>query len=82
MRLRTRLQKLERSRLFVDCPACRHRHIIVMRTGTQQADGSMVWDVDKPLPCTHCGTIPEQIIEVILSVVDERSNASEYETSS
>ena len=81
MRLRTRLHKLERSRTFAGCPACRHRHIIVMRTGTQQADGTMVWDVDKPQPCTHCGQIPEQIIEVILSVVDERSNASEYEAS-
>jgi DNA-directed RNA polymerase subunit RPC12/RpoP len=42
MRMKTRLQKLECSRTFAVCPACRHRRIIVMRTGTQQADGTMV----------------------------------------
>jgi hypothetical protein len=77
MRLRTRLQKLEQSRTFVGCPACRHRRVIVTRTCTPLPDGSVVWDVDKPQPCARCGQIPEQIIEVILSVVDERSNVSE-----
>ena len=77
MKLRTRLQKLERSRMFADCPACRHRRVIVIRTATPIPDGSVLWDVDKPQPCTRCGKIPEQIIEMILPVVDERSNASE-----
>jgi DNA-directed RNA polymerase subunit RPC12/RpoP len=71
MRLRTRLQKLERSRKFAGCPACRHRRVIVLRTSTPLPDGSVVWDVDKPQPCTRCGRIPEQIIEVSLPVVEQ-----------
>jgi hypothetical protein len=77
MRLRTRLQNLERSRTFAGCPVCRHRRVIVLRTATPLPDGTVVWDVDKPQPCTHCGQIPEQIIEVILPVVDERIDAAE-----
>jgi DNA-directed RNA polymerase subunit RPC12/RpoP len=77
MRLRTRLQKLERSRTFAGCPTCRHRRVIVLRTCTPLSDVTVVWDVDKPPTCTRCGQIPEQIIEVILSVLDERSNVSE-----
>ena len=76
MRLRTRLQKLERSRTFAGCPACRHRHVIVLRTCTPLADGSVVWDVDEPQPCTRCGQIPEQIIEVILPVVEQGTGPS------
>lgn len=78
MRLRTRLQMLERSRLFAGCPACRQRHIIVMRTGTQQADGSVVWDRDAPKPCPRCGKIPDQIIEVHLPFLGERSDGCDY----
>ena len=77
MRLRTRLQKLERSRTFAGCPACRHRRVLVLRTCTLLPDGSVVWDGDKPQPCTRCGQIPEQIIEVSLPVVGERNDAAE-----
>ena len=76
MRLRTRLQKLEQSQMFAGCPACHHRHVIVLRTATPLPDGSVVWDVDKPLPCTRCGQIPEQIIEVILPVVEQGTGPS------
>ena len=48
MKLQTRLQKLERSRTFAGCPACRHRRVIVLRTATPLPDGSVDWDVDKP----------------------------------
>jgi DNA-directed RNA polymerase subunit RPC12/RpoP len=73
MRLRMRLQKLERTRTFAGCPACRHRRVIVIRTATPLPDGSVVWDVDKPQPCTRCGKIPEQIIEVMLPVVEQET---------
>lgn len=82
MRLRARLRILEESTAGLVCPGCRHRGGIIFRTSTQLPNGTRVWDVEKPLPCPRCGKIPEMIIEVILSVVDERSNASEYETSS
>jgi hypothetical protein len=81
MRLRSRLQKLERSRTFAGCPVCRHRRVIVIRTCTPLPDGSVVWDGDKPHPCTCCGQIPEQLIEVILSVVDERNDDAESRAS-
>jgi hypothetical protein len=77
MKLRTRLQKLERSRTFAGCPVCRHRRVIVLRTCTPLPDGTVVWDVDEPQPCTRCGQIPEQLIKVILPVVDERTGTSE-----
>jgi hypothetical protein len=53
MRLRTRLQNLERSRTFAGCPACRHRRVIVIRTCTPLPDGNVVgvWDRDEPMPC-------------------------------
>jgi DNA-directed RNA polymerase subunit RPC12/RpoP len=81
MRLRTRLQKLERSRTFAGCPGCRHRRVIVLRTCTPLPDGSVVWDVDEPQPCARCGQIPEQIIEMILSVVDERNDDAQSRAS-
>jgi hypothetical protein len=76
MRMKSRLQKLERSQRFAGCPACRHRRVIVIRTCTPLPDGSVVWDVDKPPPCTRCGKIPEQIIEVILPVVEPGTGPS------
>ncbi len=77
MRLRTRLQKLGRARTFAGCPARRYRRVVVLRTSTLMPDGRVIWGVDKPRPCTRCGDIPEQIIEMSLSVVGERNDAAE-----
>lgn len=78
MSLRRRLQRLERHPVAAGCPACRVRRRIVTRTATPDSDGALVWDRDEPQPCACCGEIPEYLINVILPLVDERSNASEY----
>lgn len=74
---RTRLQRLERMKIESDCPACRDRRgRIVLRTSLRQPDGTVVWDRDEPQSCARCGQVPEQIIEVVESVVVERTDAS------
>lgn len=76
MKLRARLQRLERSVGDAGCPACRHRGRIVTRTATSLPDGTVVWDQDEPQPCVRCGQIPEQIIDIILPIEDERTGPS------
>ena len=74
MKLRARLQRLERNTVAAGCPACRDRRgRIVLRTATPLPDGTVVWDEDEPKPCMRCGLIPEQIIEVVEVVVEERT---------
>ena len=77
MSLRGRLQRLERTKIEAGCPACRDRRgRIVLVTARRLPDGTVVAVEEKPQPCAQCGQIPEQIIEVIESVVDERTDAS------
>ncbi len=71
MSLRTRLRRLEQGVGDTDCPACRHRRRILTRTATPLPDGSVVWDQNEPQPCTRCGQVAEQIIEIILPAVNE-----------
>jgi hypothetical protein len=77
MRMRTRLRLLEETLAGFGCPECRHGCGILYRTSTPLPDGTRVWDVEEPLPCTRCEKIPEQIIEVITPVMDEGSGTSE-----
>lgn len=72
MSLRARLQRLERSSVNLGCPACRDRQgRIVLLTAQRLLDGAVVTDEAEPQPCARCGQIPEQILEVVESVVDE-----------
>jgi hypothetical protein len=78
MRLRTRLQPLERNRIDSGCPACRGRRgRIVLLRAEQLPDGTGAVVDGPPTPCARCGQIPEQIIEVVETVVGERTGASE-----
>jgi hypothetical protein len=82
MSLRTRLQRLERHRVEEGCPACRDRRgRIVLWTAERLPDGTAVGVEKEPQACTRCGQIPEQILEVVLEVVEQRSGASECEAS-
>jgi hypothetical protein len=73
MSLRTRLQRLERNTADAGCPACRDRRgRIVLLTAERLPDGTVVAVENEPQACTRCGQIPEQIIQIIESVVDAR----------
>jgi hypothetical protein len=76
MSLRTRLQRLERNTVDRGCPACRDRRgKTVFLTAEQLPDGTVVAVEDEPQPCARCGQVPEQIIEVIESVVESPSGS-------
>ena len=78
MRLRSRLQRLERETVAEGCPACRDRRgRIVWLTAERLADGTVVTVENEPQACTRCGQVPEQIIEVVRAAVGERSGAGE-----
>jgi hypothetical protein len=78
MSLRSRLQRLEWDTVEEGCPACRDRRgWIVLLTANQLPDGTVVGMENEPQPCTRCGQIPEQIIEVVVAVVGERTGAGE-----
>ncbi len=77
MRMRTRLRLLEETLAGLGCPECRHLCGIIYRTATPLPDGTRVWDVEEPPPCSRCGKIPEQLIEVYGIVVDEKTDVSE-----
>jgi hypothetical protein len=72
VRLQARLRRLEQ-RLGRDtgCPACRHRQgrpeLIECR---ELADGTVVLERPEPAPCAVCGTVPERIVRVILTVAE------------
>ena len=81
MRMRTRLRLLEETLAGLGCPGCRHRCGILYRTSTPLPNGTRVWDVEEPPPCSRCGKIPEQIVEVIMPIMEERSGTSGLEAS-
>jgi hypothetical protein len=77
MSLRARLQRLERRKIEIGCPACRDRRgRIALVTARRLPDGTVVAEEGEPQPCARCGQVPEQIIEVVKSVVGERTDAS------
>lgn len=76
MSLRTRLQRLERHLGNSGCPACRERcGLVVLLTARREPDGTVVCLDEWPRPCERCGQVPEQIIEVVESVIDEPINS-------
>ena len=82
MNLRARLQRLERNTVDAGCLACRDRRgRIVLLTAERLPDGAVVAVEEEPQPCTRCGQIPEQIIEVVESVVDGRISESDSSAS-
>lgn len=71
MKLRARLKRLERNTLDAGCPACRDRlGRIALRIVERLPDGTVTVHAEGPQPCVQCGQIPEQVIEVIESVVE------------
>jgi hypothetical protein len=70
MRLRHRLVRLEQG-LSAGCPACRHsRGLVALVTAREEPDGFFGMGEDEPRPCAACGEVPEQIIEIVETVVE------------
>jgi hypothetical protein len=77
MSLRTRLQRLERNTADAGCPACRDRRgRIVLLRAEQQPGGTVAVVEGEPAPCTLCGQVPEQIVEVVETVVEAPTSES------
>ena len=72
LRLRSRLQTLERSVVSVHgCPACRQRRDrIALVDITQNLDDSVTYPDDMPPVCAACGHVPELVVEVVAAVVE------------
>jgi hypothetical protein len=69
MRLRTRLEKLERQVGPLGCPACRERrgrHVLL--TVKELPDGTLLPSPDQPPPCARCGQVAELVIQVVAPV--------------
>lgn len=72
MKLWRRLQRLEQQAVDAGRPACRDRRgRIVLRTAKRLPDGTVVVVEEEPQPCARCGQVPEQIIEVVETVLNE-----------
>jgi hypothetical protein len=71
MKLRGRLQRLERSAaLDGGCRACRPRRgLTVTVFSAQREDGTIPEPQGMPVPCQRCGEIPEQITHIVEVVV-------------
>jgi hypothetical protein len=77
MSLRTRLQRLERAQIDTGCPACRDRRgRIVLLTAEQRPDGTVAVMEGEPASCALCGEVPEQVIEVVETVVEAPTSES------
>jgi hypothetical protein len=48
----------------------------VLLNARRLADGTIVSAEDSPLPCERCGQVPEQIVEVIETVVEPSAESS------
>jgi uncharacterized protein YcsI (UPF0317 family) len=77
MRLRSRLQSLERGVVSVHgCPACRQRRDrIALVDITQHPDDSVTYAADAPPVCAACGQVPELVVEVVAAVIDGPTTA-------
>ena len=82
MSLLTRLRKLERAAGGRDagCRACRDRRgYIVIGTARRLPDGTTAPEGDWPAPCEACGDFPEQIIEIVHTLVKTRQDLARRE---
>ena len=73
MKLRARLQRLERS-VGIDggCPACRQRRGLSITVFSEENDDGRITEPEgMPTPCERCGEIPERIFHIIESVVKD-----------
>ena len=72
MRLRARLERLERSKdIDRGCPACRARRgLIAIVDVTPLPDGTVAYPADVPEPCERCGVVPESVVEIVEVVVE------------
>jgi hypothetical protein len=83
MRLRTRLARLEGKGPEGGCPACRERRgLTVLVTVREDPDGTAVFVQGGPLPCPLCGRVPEQVVEVMETVVAQPAAAGTTEAPS
>ena len=73
MKFRTRLQRLEKTcPVARGCPACRDRrgrHFLV--DILRNPDATLTYRPELPAACPACGTIPEFLIQVMLTATDE-----------
>ena len=76
MRLRARLGRLGRpvGRPSACAAGAGRTGLLVLTTARRLPDGTIVPQGDQPAPCAACGKVPEQIIEVIETVVDSAGN--------
>ena len=73
--LGARLRRLEQGVGPAGCPACRDRRGLSFPWTCQELpDGTRVPKRDPPPPCTACGEIPEEIVEIIEVVVETRED--------
>jgi hypothetical protein len=72
VRLHARLRRLEGLiGVARNCPACRQRqNRAVLIEYHKLADGTVVPDAPEPAPCAVCGKVPERLIQVILTAVE------------
>ena len=72
MRLRVRLQRLERDKgIDRGCPVCRARRGLTAMVDVTPLQEGMVADAaDAPMPCERCGVVPESAIEIVEVVVE------------
>ena len=72
MRVRARLQRLERDKgIEQSCPACRPRRgLTAMVDVTPMPEGMVADAADAPMPCERCGVVPESAIEIVEVVVE------------
>jgi hypothetical protein len=77
--LSSRLQRLEQ-RVGDGCPACRDRRgRVVLVTSRSLPDGTVAYPEGEPGPCEHCGVVPEQVIEIVETVVETRQDLARLE---
>jgi hypothetical protein len=72
MRLRVRLQRLERDKgIDRGCPACRPRRgLTAMVDVTPMPEGMVADAADAPMPCERRGVVPESVIEIVEVVIE------------
>jgi hypothetical protein len=72
MRIRGRLARLERT-VGTGCPDCRHRRgHVFLHISRQAPDGTLHSATAAPRPCSRCGQIPEEVIEVVEAIIATR----------
>jgi hypothetical protein len=78
MKLRSRLERLQKCLPAAGCPSCRDRAgRIVLLTFRAGEDGTPVANgpTRAPAPCPRCGQVPERVLEVVETVVTTREEA-------